>query len=220
MSIKNAPRDEAAKATQPVTGEWRGDVTRPQALRRQAAAPPLYLLVLVLAPFALSIYISASRWFDYRHHGFDILFGYLIGLIPAVFCFRYYHLPISSGAGWAWAPRSEDRAFWVGVGKLGYRSTAANERVLEMTPNQKSWKHSKDVECAHVEPSNRLGLENYPANSTNCLTSQVGAQSSQSFGSDTVSSSAYGARQDLRPQDGGNLTDYFDVEMQQLDRRQ
>ncbi|ETS87035.1 hypothetical protein PFICI_00863 [Pestalotiopsis fici W106-1] len=86
------------------------------AVRRQAAAPPIYLLVLTLIPFFLAIFIASSRWYDFRHHGFDILFGFIIGIITAWFSFRYYHLPISSGAGWAWAPRSPDKSFWAGVG--------------------------------------------------------------------------------------------------------
>ncbi|KAK9794469.1 putative PAP2 superfamily-domain-containing protein [Seiridium cardinale] len=90
------------------------------AVRRQAAAPPVYLLVLTLLPFFLAIFIASSRWFDFRHHGFDILFGFIIGTITAWFAFRYYHLPISSGAGWAWAPRSPDKAFWAGVGVYSY----------------------------------------------------------------------------------------------------
>lgn len=90
------------------------------AVRRQAAAPPVYLLALTLVPFFLSIFIASSRWYDFRHHGFDILFGYIIGTITAWFAFRYYHLPISSGAGWAWAPRSPDKAFWAGVGVYSY----------------------------------------------------------------------------------------------------
>jgi membrane-associated phospholipid phosphatase len=90
------------------------------AVRRQAAAPPVYLLVLAVFPFFLSVFIASTRWFDFRHHGFDIIFGYLIGVVTAVFSFRYYHLPISSGAGWAWAPRSADRAFWAGVGRYSY----------------------------------------------------------------------------------------------------
>jgi len=71
-------------------------------------------------PFFGSIFIAGSRWWDFRHHGFDILFGYLIGTIAAFFSFRYYHLPISSGAGWAWGPRSQDKAFWAGVGSFSY----------------------------------------------------------------------------------------------------
>ncbi len=90
------------------------------AVRRQAAAPPIYLLCIAVIPFFGSIYIAGSRWWDFRHHGFDILFGYLIGTIAAFFSFRYYHLPISSGAGWSWGPRSHDKAFWAGVGSFSY----------------------------------------------------------------------------------------------------
>jgi hypothetical protein len=71
-------------------------------------------------PFFASVFIAGSRWWDFRHHGFDIMFGYLIGIITSVFAFRYYHLPISNGAGWAWGPRSHDKAFWAGVGSFSY----------------------------------------------------------------------------------------------------
>jgi membrane-associated phospholipid phosphatase len=111
-------------ASSPIAGKWDGTHARHnakvQSMRKQAAAPPLYLLFITIAPFCVSIFIAASRWWDFRHHGFDILFGYLMGLITAVFAFRYYHLPIQEGAGWAWAPRSSDRAFWAGVGRVGY----------------------------------------------------------------------------------------------------
>jgi membrane-associated phospholipid phosphatase len=88
--------------------------------RRQAAAPPLYLLLLSAVPFLAAIFISSSRWFDFRHHGFDILFGFFIGTVTAFFSFRYYHLPIGRGAGWAWGPRSRDKAFWAGVGSFSF----------------------------------------------------------------------------------------------------
>lgn len=91
-------------------------------LRNRAAAPPVFLLLITLVPFCLAIVISASRWFNFRHHGFDILFGFLIGTICAIYSFRYYHMPIADGAGWAWGPRNPDRAFWAGVGNLGYGS--------------------------------------------------------------------------------------------------
>ncbi|KAL7628271.1 hypothetical protein AAE478_002470 [Parahypoxylon ruwenzoriense] len=90
------------------------------SVRRQAAAPPLYLLFITVLPFFTSIFIASSRWFDFRHHGFDILFGFIIGTITAWFAFRYYHLPIRSGAGWAWGPRSHDKAFWAGLGSWSY----------------------------------------------------------------------------------------------------
>ena len=66
------------------------------------------------------MYIAASRYSDFRHHGFDILSGSFIGTVAAFAAFRYYHLPLSRGAGWSWGPRSRTRAFWAGVGVGGY----------------------------------------------------------------------------------------------------
>ncbi len=100
-------------------------VSRPEPIigaRNQAAAPPVYLLVFAIIPFFASIYISSTRYSDFRHHGFDILFGYFIGIVCATFAFRYYHLPIQTGAGWSWGPRSRDRSFWAGVGVGNYVS--------------------------------------------------------------------------------------------------
>lgn len=90
------------------------------AFRNQAAAPPLYLFALPLLPFCIAIYISSTRYSDFRHHGFDILFGSLMGFVLAWAAFRLYHLPIRRSAGWAWGPRSSSRAFGVGVGAGGY----------------------------------------------------------------------------------------------------
>ncbi|KAL7794559.1 PAP2 superfamily domain-containing protein [Trichoderma ceciliae] len=136
-------------ASSPMTGKGR-DASRSiaynssiQALRRQAAAPPIYLLVITVAPFCLAIFIAASRWFDFRHHGFDILFGFSIGVFTALFSFRYYHLPITVGAGWAWGPRSPERAFWAGVGRLGYVGEKDVERGMAVSTN---YGESADVE--------------------------------------------------------------------------
>ncbi|ELR02898.1 hypothetical protein GMDG_01120 [Pseudogymnoascus destructans 20631-21] len=90
------------------------------AARNQAASPPLYLLALAFTPTGAAMYITASRYSDFRHHGFDILSGFLIGTVAAFAAFRYYHLPLSRGAGWSWGPRSRARAFWTGVGTGGY----------------------------------------------------------------------------------------------------
>jgi membrane-associated phospholipid phosphatase len=92
------------------------------AVRRQAAAPPVYLLLLAVLPFFLAVFIASSRWFDFRHHGFDILFGFIIGTITAYFAFRYYHMPIRAGGGWAWGPRSHDKALWAGLGSWSFAS--------------------------------------------------------------------------------------------------
>lgn len=93
---------------------------RAMPLRRSGAAPPLYLLTLVLVPFGGSLFIAASRWFNFRHHGFDILFGYFIGTVTGLVAFRMYQLPMSQGAGWAWGPRSSEKAFWAGVGSQSW----------------------------------------------------------------------------------------------------
>lgn len=89
-------------------------------LRNQAAAPPTYTLVIALIPICAAIYICSTRYSDFRHHGFDILFGSFIGIVCAYFSFRWYHLPIRRGAGWSWGARSRERAWGVGVGVMGY----------------------------------------------------------------------------------------------------
>lgn len=105
------------------------------AARNQAAAPPVYLLVFAIIPFFASIYISSTRYSDFRHHGFDILFGYFIGTVTSIFAFRWYHLPISQGAGWSWGPRSNERSFWAGIGVGTY--VGGSDKTVENvgTPN-------------------------------------------------------------------------------------
>lgn len=92
-------------------------------IRYQAAAPPVYTLVLVLVPIAAAIYITSTRFTDYRHFGFDLLFGSFIGIISSWFSFRWYHLPITRGAGWSWGPRSYQRSWGIGVGVGSYVGT-------------------------------------------------------------------------------------------------
>lgn len=104
------------------------------AARNQSAAPPVYLLVIAIIPFFASVYIASTRYSDFRHHGFDILFGYFIGTVSAFFAFRYYHLPIAAGAGWAWGPRSKDRSLWAGVGVGNY--VGLKEQRQEVVANQ------------------------------------------------------------------------------------
>ncbi|OAP54428.1 hypothetical protein AYL99_11529 [Fonsecaea erecta] len=88
--------------------------------RNQAAAPPIYLLIIAFIPIAAAMFISVSRYFDNRHAGIDILSGSLLGMFTACLGFRWYHLPIQGGSGWAWGARSRNRAFWLGVGRAGY----------------------------------------------------------------------------------------------------
>lgn len=89
-------------------------------LREQAAAPPTYLFILPLICISIPAYVASTRFSDFRHHGFDIIFGSLMGAIIAYISFRMYHLPIRRGAGWSWGPRSVSRAWGIGVGTQGY----------------------------------------------------------------------------------------------------
>ncbi|KAL9100343.1 MAG: hypothetical protein Q9163_004265 [Psora crenata] len=89
-------------------------------IRSRAAAPPTYLLIFPLIPIGVAIYISSTRYSDFWHHGFDVIAGAILGIASAWLGFRWYHLPIQEGGGWAWAPRSPNRAFARGIGVLTY----------------------------------------------------------------------------------------------------
>ncbi|EME48556.1 hypothetical protein DOTSEDRAFT_141679 [Dothistroma septosporum NZE10] len=92
----------------------------PLWLRNAAAAPPNYLSIPALLPVAVAVYICSTRYVEFYHFGFDIISGSLIGIATAYLSFRWYHLPISRGQGWAWGARSRNRAFAIGVGTGGY----------------------------------------------------------------------------------------------------
>ncbi|KAA8652160.1 hypothetical protein EYZ11_000472 [Aspergillus tanneri] len=87
-----------------------------ESIRTQGAAPPVYMVIIAFVPFAVAFFIAASRWFNYRHHAFDIIFGALMGVAFAWVGFRMYHLPIMRGAGWSWGARSPRHAFYKGIG--------------------------------------------------------------------------------------------------------
>ncbi|KAF1990799.1 PAP2 domain-containing protein [Aulographum hederae CBS 113979] len=89
-------------------------------IRNQAAAPPVLGLVFAMVPVFAAIYICSTRYSGFNHHGFDIIFGSLIGIATSWGSFRWYHLPVRNGAGWAWGARSRDRAWVVGVGLQGF----------------------------------------------------------------------------------------------------
>ena len=88
--------------------------------RDDTAGPPLFLFVLVFFPVGVAFYIASSRYMDYKHHGFDVLFSSLAGTLCAWFGFRWYQVPIGRGAGWSWGPRSDEAAFGIKVGVSNY----------------------------------------------------------------------------------------------------
>ncbi len=125
----NPTRPDSSSPTLPTTTPFPSTQRQQQTpLRSQSAAPPVYLLLLPLIPLCLAIYISSTRYSDFRHHGFDILFGSLMGIVLSWFSFRMYHLPIRRGGGWSWGPRSEGKAFGTVLGTSGYRVVGATKR--------------------------------------------------------------------------------------------
>ena len=95
-------------------------ITTRDTVRKEAAAPPTYLIVLPLIPLCAALYIASTRYSDFKHHGFDIISGSAIGIVVSWLSFRMYHLPVGRGAGWAWRPRSAQKAYGIGIGALGY----------------------------------------------------------------------------------------------------
>ncbi|QLI65972.1 uncharacterized protein G6M90_00g029160 [Metarhizium brunneum] len=53
-----------------------------------------------------AIYICATRWYDFQHHGLDIMSGFIIGAVSSVLGFRYYYQPVRVGTGVSWEPRA------------------------------------------------------------------------------------------------------------------
>jgi len=129
-------------------------------VRTRGAAPPIYLMLLSFFPTATACFIAGSRWFNYKHHGFDILFGSALGIFFAYIGFNMYHLPIRRGAGWAWGARSRRRAFIRGVGvpsSLGTDSWAFDVRGAVGHADVENAPGMQETPYGHVKPGNSEG---------------------------------------------------------------
>ncbi|KAI2837179.1 hypothetical protein CBS147343_6969 [Aspergillus niger] len=124
-------------------------------IRKQGAAPPVYMLIITLVPIAVAFFISASRWFDYRHHGFDIIFGSVMGMVFAYIGFRLYQLPIIRGAGWSWGARSREHAFFMGVGLPSHVSTDSWVSMSDKRDAVESSSHNVDLESGRQSATER-----------------------------------------------------------------
>ena len=108
----------SSKRTDPPSGSE--TIPHEEFVYSQAAAPPAWGIIVLIIPLAVAAYISATRYSEFWHFGFDVLGGTFIGVLAAWSSFRWYHPPLQRGDGWAWGPRSAGRAFGVGVGNRGY----------------------------------------------------------------------------------------------------
>lgn len=131
--------------TGPIKAHGNSNELRSVPIRNQAAAPPTFLLVLPLIPIGAAVWVTATRFTDFRHHSTDLLAGSLLGIVTAWFGFRWFHLPTSRGAGWAWGARSYKRAFGVGVGVNGFVGPEGWGKESESSHNHDSVMQSAAV---------------------------------------------------------------------------
>jgi membrane-associated phospholipid phosphatase len=78
------------------------DVSHPAKLRHalaSASAPALSLTMIAWIPYAVAMFVAASRWHDYRHHAVDILFGFAIGSFFALIAYRFTQLHLARAVG-------------------------------------------------------------------------------------------------------------------------
>ena len=111
-----AAGSSAERGKSPSGPETNNESSTVWPLYNQAAAAPTYGLVMVMIPLAVAAYITSTRYVEFWHFGIDVLSGALIGIATAWLSFRWYHLPVQRGQGWAWGARSRERAFGIGVG--------------------------------------------------------------------------------------------------------
>ena len=107
----------------PVANRSASDVDIVSYYHEKKAAPPLWMVVIVLVPIGAALFICASRYADFHHAGIDIFAGSVIGAIAGYSSFRLYHLPIRRGIGMAWGPREDQHAF---TGNLPWHSQLAS----------------------------------------------------------------------------------------------
>lgn len=130
------------------------------SLRNHGAAPPVYLLVIALVPISTAAFIAASRWFDYRHHGWDILFGSVLGLLFAWLGFRMYSLPIRRGGGWSWGARSPMFAFFKRMTVPSYTGDDSKWSSFEEEESLVSVNQETDLEIGRgTEPAVQSGSQ-------------------------------------------------------------
>ena len=152
VSSMPIPRGAGEPANGEKTSRLMPSGTSIRSFRDEAAAPPIYLLILPLIPICVATYISSTRFSDFRHHGFDIIFGAIEGLIFSWGSFRIYHIPVTRGDGWAWGPRSASRAFGVSIGTSGYvekRLPKKSDDIEAGQPNTDMETHSSKLNIEH-----------------------------------------------------------------------
>lgn len=95
----------------PVPDKSTEDIDIVSYYHERKAAPPLWMVAIVLIPVGVALFISTSRYADFHHAGIDIFAGCVIGIISGWASFRLYHLPVRRGYGMTWGPRDQRSTF-------------------------------------------------------------------------------------------------------------
>ena len=120
--------------------------------RNRAAAPPIFGPVIVTIPICLAIYISSTRYVDFKHKGVDIFSGSLLGVASAWIGFRFYNASLTEGQAWTWGPRPQEHAFAVSTGNKGWLHTpSARNRVNRLVPESSTRLTDRNVEAGSSE---------------------------------------------------------------------
>lgn len=70
------------------------------------AAPPIIGIIAVIVPILAACFIASTRYIEYKHDGFDVLAGCLVGAFTAWIAHRLYHSSLSNGQSWVWPSRA------------------------------------------------------------------------------------------------------------------
>ena len=81
--------------------------------RHTGAAAPIYAVIIALLPILLAVYITSTRYQEFKHKGVDLTVGALVGSGFALLGYRSYHSSLTRGQAWTWAPRSHESAFLI-----------------------------------------------------------------------------------------------------------
>ncbi|KAL8646194.1 MAG: hypothetical protein Q9210_006276 [Variospora velana] len=146
-NLRNGGASQQTTTTPSDTTQTGGGSSKP-------AAPPLYLLLPLFIPLCVAVYITSTRFSDFRHHPFDIIFGSLMGTAFSFLAYRLYHQPIRRGGGGSWGPRSSRRAF-------GFGSVAERKRDDDVDDHRKG-----DVELGNLSTERQNGYGNMPGVAT------------------------------------------------------
>ena len=142
IQAHRAGSSQVEKATTAILPMHNGAAQEDRSLhpRQSASAPPIFGVIACLVPICVAIFISSTRYVDFKHHGVDIFSGSLLGVFTAWLAFRYYHSSLTQGYAWTWGPRAE-RDAWSIRGQWNLEGKAASRQSSYDQPHAAATVH-------------------------------------------------------------------------------